>query len=79
MFTDEENVVDKVNCTAPLGKSDHMCIEFNYLTGVDVEHEYEGKRNYWRADYAAIRNDLHSVNWERAFENKDVAGMLETF
>ena len=34
VFTDEENAVDKVNCTAPLGKSDHVCIEFNYLTGV---------------------------------------------
>ena len=44
-----------------------------------VKHEHEGKHNYWKADYAAIRNDLHKVNWELAFENKDVSGMWETF
>ena len=71
--------MDKVNCTVPLGKSDHVCIEFNYLTGVEVKPEHVGKRNYWKADYGAITKELHGVDWEQIFKNKDIAGMWKSF
>jgi len=51
----EKNVVEKVDCTAPLGKSDHVCLEFSYLTGVDVKPTCERRRNYWKADYSATK------------------------
>jgi len=34
---------------------------------------------YWKADYGAIRNYLHEVNWESVFEDKDVSEMWEIF
>ena len=79
IFTDEENVVDNVNCAAPLGKSDHVCIEFNYLSGMEAKPGCDEKRNYWKGNYGAIRNDIQSVDWVQAFANKDVSGMWDIF
>jgi len=55
IFTGEESVVEKIECTAPLGKSDHVSIEFNYLTEADVKPTCERIRNYWKPDYSAIK------------------------
>ena len=76
-----DSVVDNVNCVAPLGKSDHVCIEFNYLSGiwrlslVMMKSETIGRPG----NYGAIRNDLQSVDWVQAFANKDVSGMWDIF
>ncbi len=31
VFTNEENMIDKVTTSAPLGSSDHLCLEWNYI------------------------------------------------
>jgi len=77
VFTDEVGVVEKVDCTVPLGKSDHMCLEFSYLAGADVKPTCE--RTYWRTDHSVINSDLCKFDWQRSLENKYVSEMWKIF
>ena len=52
------DVIDKIDYTTPLGKSDHTCIEFGFLTNYrDLSSSYP-KLDYWKADYRYLKRDL---------------------
>jgi len=51
IFTEEDELIVGVNYLPPLGKSDHVCIEFQYVLGEADLNEPVDKLNYWKADY----------------------------
>ena len=67
VFTDEDNVIDDVQFSAPLGKSDHVGIKLNYIRGQQVNEESCAKYNYWKGDYADIKKELQNIDWAKQF------------
>lgn len=72
IFTDEDNLIDNIEYTAPIGKSDHVCLTWNYRCEVSSEINVSRKLNFWRGDYDSIRKELAGVNW------RDSLATLET-
>ena len=74
---------------AGLGKSDHAVLTWRYLINVDEEEEDETvskpRKNYYKADIAAIKTALSKIDWEDTFNEHsdytkcDLDGMLDTF
>ena len=73
LFTDNEYVVGKLQCTSLLGKSDDVCIQFDYLAQHQTQLSLQPKLNYWKGDFAAIRKELSNYDWEVEFLNRDVS------
>ena len=66
ILTNEELQVSDVIHHAPLGKSDHAVITFNYHCYLDFSKPkicYQ----YHKADYEAMLNELESSDWKKAF------------
>ena len=80
MFTYDENFISDILYKAPLGKSDHFCIQFEYtFKSRNEELPETHKLNYWKGDYQNINQDLMSVNWEDLFSGKNVEEMWSCF
>ena len=65
IFTDQENNVDELKCSAPLGKSDHCVITWELRTASQKQRESrEPPFNYRAGNYETMREELSSVDWE---------------
>ena len=67
VFTDEDNLVEDIVYTAPLGKSDHVCIKLKYIWYQTHCEDTCLKYNYWKGNYAKIKEELQAVDWDKAF------------
>ena len=73
VFTDEHNLVEDIKYTAPLGKSDHICIELTYIWNqVDCEDSSSPKYNFWKGDYSKIQDELRAVDWDKRLNSTNV-------
>ena len=79
VFTDDEYEIDKLNYTTPLGKSDHVCIEFGYLTDYCIKSSSHQKLDYWKADYGSIKKELAAVDWDADLQNRTVTESWQVF
>ena len=72
VFTNEENMIDSLTTWAPLGHSDHVGITFKFATQVTKEprEQHNRRRNYWKADFPKMRENLKDIDWESLLENK---------
>ena len=66
LLTNEELQVSDVVHHAPLGKSDHSVITFNYHCYLDFSKP-KMCYDYHKADVAAMTNKLESTNWKETF------------
>ena len=64
IFTDEPNMIDKVEIMGKLGKSDHNVLF--WIAGVKVNSLADSKRirDYKKGDFEAMRRELCMTNWE---------------
>jgi len=72
--TDDPNILEELIYEVPLGKSDHVCLKWQISfrkPGIIDESKY----NYWKADYAKIREELASITWQEELEGKSVNNM----
>ena len=81
ILTNEELQVSEVVHHAPLGKSDHSVITFNYHCYLDFSKPricYQ----YHKADFESMKRDLESTNWKQTFlmegRNKDPETLWNT-
>ena len=79
IFTDDEYVIDKLCYTTPLGKSDHVCIEFGYLTNYHVQSSSCRKPDYCKADCESIRSELAVIDWDTEFHNMNTTESWHVF
>jgi exonuclease III len=63
VFTNEEGMISKVSHNAPLGKSHHQVLQFNYLCYSDQKQK-EPRLNLKKGDYNKLRSRLSENNWE---------------
>ena len=72
ILTNEEHQISDIVHHAPLGKSDHSVITFNYQCYLD-HSKPKSYYAYRKADWPGMTNKLVSTNWTETFmaENKD--------
>jgi len=63
IFTNEDNLVDSLQYLTPLGKSDHVCLVWNYIVSVEENTSKQKKFNYWKGNYEIINAELKSYDW----------------
>ena len=74
IMTNEENMIDGVTHSAPLGKSDHEILEFQLITEYYISNSKTQviKYNYSKGNYTKINTDLEKLNWEEEFRHDSV-------
>ena len=66
IFTNEPNMINHITHEAPLGKSDHQVLHFVYNCYIKPQEQRE-RLNYNKADFSAMKRDLHSSGWLESF------------
>ena len=56
----------------------HEIISFSICIDAKRRNEHRASRDYNRAKYEAMRNDLDGVDWVEELRGKDVDGVWET-
>jgi len=54
VFTDSDNVTEEINYRDPLGKSDHVILEWDLLIETATPTSNQPKFNYGKGNYKAI-------------------------
>jgi len=82
LFSNEEMQISNIEYHAPLGKSDHSVLTFNYDCYLDNASTSK-KYMYNKADYTAIKNHLMQQNWKDSFNvasgNESVESLWQLF
>lgn len=76
VFTKEPEIVKKVSYKIPLGRSDHMVIEFTMNDKREVrrgEDHKIGRYNYSKANFAYLRKHFEEADWSKLYR----AGTVE--
>ena len=63
IMTNEENMVQNLEHEAPLGKSDHMVLQFSFCAYMDKSVQHSRKYIYSKGDYESMRKDLAAIDW----------------
>jgi hypothetical protein len=63
ILTCDENLINDVMHRAPVGKSDHVVLQFNIECCAD-ERTHSEKYIYHKGDYTAMNNRLEQICWE---------------
>ena len=81
IFSNEENMVEKVNFLSSLGKSDHLVLTFNLVcyTIPDFKSEQKSKLNFFKGDYVSIREELNKIDWAVTLDGMDLLHSWECF
>jgi len=72
VFTDDGDLIDKVDYLAPSGKSDHLFLSWFVTWKMNTVYSTEEKLNFWKRDYSKINRALLEINWDEAFLNKTI-------
>jgi len=75
IFTDNENLVDEIMYKDPLGRNDHVLLEWNLLIETVHAKSTQRKLNFCKGDYKSIAERLHKINWKSLFQNQNVKQM----
>nr|VZI39880.1 unnamed protein product [Spirometra erinaceieuropaei] len=67
LITKSLDSVDEVQCLPPLGRSDHVVLLWEYSIFSLPEQATRVRRNIWRGDFAQMKAELNTINWESAF------------
>ena len=66
VLSNEENMVQELQIKAPLGKSDHSTLEFNYICDSTKEAP-KIKTMYHKGNYSEMKEELN-INWQDEFD-----------
>ena len=72
IFTNEANMVASIEYQSPLGKSDHSVLRFDFKCYTVIQNYTQKKIYYDKADYKAINEALHKIEWENELQDKSV-------
>ena len=63
IFTNEENMVDKINHLPNLGKSDHVVLCFNFTCLTEKPIKTYKKYNFNKGVYISCINHMSAIDW----------------
>lgn len=81
VFTNEETMVDNIEFSSPIGKSDHVSITwtFHSSTYTAQSQEQSEKRAWYKTDYHSFNEYILSIDWENRLKDLDVENSWEVF
>ena len=59
----DEQLVDKIKEQSPLGKSDHIVMQFDLNCQRSMTDDQPTRVLYTKGDYSSLNNDRKEVNW----------------
>jgi len=62
IFTDEEKLIENMKIGQPLGKSDHVVLEWDVILKISEIDSKLIKRNFWKGDYNKMIKNLQAVS-----------------
>ena len=65
VITNEEGMVDNVALRAPVGKSHHTCISFDFMCYTERPAKITPKFQYHKGNYTAMREDAAKLDWNQ--------------
>ena len=77
VITNEEGMVDNVALRAPVGKSHHTCISFDFMCYTERPAKITPKFQYHKGNYTAMREDAAKLDWNQ--EGTDLDEMWLSF
>lgn len=72
VMSNEESMVHDMEYNEPVGKSDHLVLNWNYNCYKDHINTETVKILYGKGNYSAMRAELGSVNWDAILASKSV-------
>ena len=66
ILTNEENMIDNIRYLPPLGKSDHLVIQFSLITYINRFRTQTEKLNFFKGNYDQLRTNLRNIAWDEA-------------
>lgn len=82
LLTKEPDIIGKIKTKCPLGKSDHVLIEFDLNEGNSEEKDEsyrKGRFNYGKTDFVGLRKFFEEVNWNELKEEKNTQDKWRIF
>src|SRR5664279_168719 len=79
VFTVENNLIDDLAYGVPLGKSDHVTLEWRMTLKKKDPISQQKRLNFWKGDYVQMRDALRQINWSEIMEGKSVNEMWTCF
>ena len=64
ILTNEENMIDNIRYLPPLGKSDHLVIQFSLITYINRFRTQTEKFNFFKGNYDQLRTNLRNIAWD---------------
>ena len=72
VFVNHNIKIDQIQYQSPLGKSDHVAIEFTTDIDKEKENNVKTSRLLWeKGNYETIKAELNSIDWEEEFGKRD--------
>jgi len=81
-YTLEPNLIENIEYQAPMGKSDHVCMEWSLTVHKEQETTSNMlKRDFWEGNlnYVKINEELRCMNWTEIFTGKSIDDKWKIF
>jgi hypothetical protein len=72
IITNEEPMISDLECTSPLGKSDHCILSFNYNCYINIMANPRKQRSYNKGNYPDVMNELEQKDWSSILSESEV-------
>jgi len=63
VITNEEGMVDNLALNAPVGKSHHLCITFDFMCCTETPTKKTPNFQYDKGDYVAMKQEVQTMSW----------------
>ena len=72
IFIKEENDIDFIEHAPAVGKSDHDCLLWTYISRSNNIESTKEKLNYAKRDYSTMKHKLANVSWKEKMDNNEL-------
>eukprot|EP00794_Sanderia_malayensis_P016301 gene16301-17938_t len=72
VLTNEDGMIEDIQYDAPLGKSDHLVLKFNFLCYSENKEEIASKLLYHKGNYKQMNEELASHSWEEELKHMNI-------
>jgi hypothetical protein len=79
VFTEEDNLIDEVIYGVPLGKSDHITLEWKIILKAKETVGQHARLNFWKGNYMEMSTEVKQIKWKELMEGKTVNEMWHCF
>jgi hypothetical protein len=78
-LSNEDGIISDIEYCSPLGKSDHSLIYFNFNCYIQHENTERVKYYYDKADFAGMKQELSTIDWEEKLSIQDENKQWKSF